>query len=98
MSVGTELLLLALPALQPEAHTQPFWYSEDNTPWTQSPTKRALDFNCTILIFHFFWHEKLLFYPPTLGSVVPFIEIPFPIETLCFTLPESCVNSSVSLI
>lgn len=97
-----ELMLLLLPGLNPmNTHSETrtsysaFLYSEDNTVWTQSPTESAIDLNRTISIFHFFWHEKLLFYPLVLWfHSQNFI----PIETLCFNLPLSCVNSSVSLI
>lgn len=59
-------------SLQPEPRIHPPLYSEDNALWTQSPTKRALDLNRTMVIFHFLRHEKLLFFRyRTFGSVVP---------------------------
>lgn len=95
------LLLPSTPwthSLQTELHIHPFWYSKDNTLWTQSLTKKAFDLNCTISIFHFFWHEKNpTFLFCTFGFVVPFIEFHSQLRP-CFTLSKSCVNSSVSLI
>lgn len=89
-------------SLQPEAHIHPLWYSEDSTLWTQSPTKRAPDLNCTISIFHFFCHEKLLLSLSLplapFGSVVPFIESHSQLRPSVSPRPQSCVNSSVSLI
>lgn len=84
--------------VQPEPHIHPLLYSKDNTLWTQSPTNRALDLNCTISIFHFFCPGKKYFSIPHLRFSSSIHVISFPIETLCFTLFVSCVNSSVSLI
>lgn len=78
VSMGSELMLFPLPALfttntlcNLNLILTLFCIPEDNA-LTQSPTKRTIDLNCTILIFHFFFWNKNYFL--SCDSLVSFTE------------------------